>query len=176
MANALLGLRVWMALITLANLGIAIAFYAWLVPYSNSSKTEPDELYDFDWTDAAVLVASTVLFFAYLYSIWGKNRLSKSARASLMLLPALFLLGIRLRQIHLLIETYKMMNARRRERMPDWAFEEAKPFSCGYSIDSGCNIFQASLFIPVIIGFFTIIEVFVTLFRGPLHPANKVDF
>ncbi|KAF9900414.1 hypothetical protein EC991_007348 [Linnemannia zychae] len=175
MANALIGLRVWMALITLANLCIAVAFYAWLVPLSNSSRTDSDIRYNLTWTDVAVLIASPVLFFAYLYSIWGKARLSKSVRAPLMLLPALFLLGIRLRQIHLQVGLYKMINAERQSMMPDWAFEEVQPFVCMGKVDSTCGILQASIFIPVIVGIFTVIEVFVTLFRGPSNPAIKVD-
>ncbi|KAF9124672.1 hypothetical protein BGW39_007981 [Mortierella sp. 14UC] len=176
MANAIFGLRVWMALITSVNLCIVIATYAWLVPYSKSNIMDPDDGFNYNWTDIAILTASSVLFLAYLYSIWGKPRLHKFARAPLMLLPALFLLGVQLHQIQLQVKFVNMLNERNQSRMDGWEIPPMKPFSCGDMIDAPCGILQSWTFIPVIVGFFAVIEVFVTLLRGPLQPANQVDF
>ncbi|KAG0281193.1 hypothetical protein BGZ95_006019 [Linnemannia exigua] len=171
MANALFGLRVWMAFITLVNLSIIITFYAWLVPYFNKNKSEMSDHYEYSWDDYAFIITSPILFLAYLYSIWGQPRLHKYLRAFLMLLPALFLMGPMLRQIHLQIENAKKFNQYTPSEM------EFEPFRCyGDTIDPACFVFRAYTFIPVIVGFFVLIEVFVTLLRGPLHPTKKVDF
>jgi hypothetical protein len=178
MASALFGLRVWMALITLVNLCIVISFYAWLVPFWNNRNQELELLspFEYTWQDFALLIASPILFLAYLYSIWGKPRLHKFLRATLMLLPALFMLGINLRAIQMQVKAVNMLNENRRARGPDWDIPPLRPFDCGDTLEAACGIVQAYIFIPVIVGFFVIIEVFVTLFRGPLYPTKKIDF
>ncbi|KAF9125523.1 hypothetical protein BGW39_007323 [Mortierella sp. 14UC] len=169
MTPAVFRLRVWMAFITLVNFCIGIAFYAWLVARSNKYNTKAGEdVYKYKWTDVAMLIASLALFLAYLCSIWSKPRLHKFVRAALMLLPALFLLGVQLRQIQLRIELINTIN----KRLPS-QYGSLKPFSCDGSTDASCGILQSWTFIPVIVGFFVVIEVFVTLFSGVTHTSKS---
>ncbi|KAF9121640.1 hypothetical protein BG015_005772, partial [Linnemannia schmuckeri] len=99
---------------------------------------------------------------------------SKYARAVLMLLPALFMISVQLRQIAAMIKFAKMINARRPEQLSSY-----DPFSCANSdgsVDATCSLLQCHLFVPVIVGFFAIIEVAVTLVRGPLHSNKAAHF
>ncbi|KAF9134765.1 hypothetical protein BGX30_011782 [Mortierella sp. GBA39] len=154
---------------------IVIALHAHLIPLinkhaDNSSGYDPIQRYEYYWGDYAIIIASVVLFPAYLYSIWGKKPLvsNKYARASLMLLPALFLIGVQLRQVDLALKFAKFIKERRGL--------EFEPFSCASSnghVDADCALSQSYIFVPIVTGFFTIIEVAVTLFRGPLHPAKE---
>ncbi|KAG9070435.1 hypothetical protein KI688_007971 [Linnemannia hyalina] len=192
MAPAIFGLRLWMAFVTLVNLSITIARYAYQIPLinkyadnaANAAKAakaadedyndySPDLRYEYYWGDYAIIIASVVLFPAYLYSIWGKKPLvsNKYIRASLMLLPALFLISVQLRQIDVALMFFKFVVERSgRDR---WI----KPFSCANSdgsVDAECTLMQSHIFVPIVTGFFAIIEVAVTFFRGPLHPAKEV--
>ncbi|KAG0270426.1 hypothetical protein BGZ96_006307, partial [Linnemannia gamsii] len=102
MAPAIFFLRVWMAFTVLVNLVVVITFHAWAIPMFNdrTRKFMEDYYYEYTWDDYAVIISSVVLLPAYLYSIWGKKSLvtNKYIRAVLMLLPALFLIGVQLRQ------------------------------------------------------------------------------
>ncbi|KAK3848493.1 MAG: hypothetical protein J3R72DRAFT_429145 [Linnemannia gamsii] len=171
MANLLFGLRVWMAFITLVNLSIVITFHAWLIPYTNSRRDDEMIPYQHSLHNYVTSIASPILFLAYLYSIWGQPRLHKFLRAPLMLLPALFMIAAMLQYIHRMVQFAEMVNE---QRPPE---HKVVPFICyGESITAICAISQSYTFIPIIVGFFVIIEVFVTLLRGPLYPSKKVDF
>ncbi|KAG0049972.1 hypothetical protein BGZ89_004015 [Linnemannia elongata] len=174
MTPAIFGLRLVMVFVALVNFSITIAFYAYLIPLINKVPDGFDsgqEAYEFYWGDYTIIIASVVLLIAYLYSIWGKKAhiSNKYARAVLMLLPALFLIGVQLRQVDLTIKFAKMVN----ESRPSSALQ-IEPFSCANSdgsVDAKCSLVMSHIFVPVVTGFLTIIEVAVTLFRGPLHPA-----
>ncbi|KAF8928646.1 hypothetical protein BGZ47_001492, partial [Haplosporangium gracile] len=160
MAPAIVFLRSWMAFVALVNLSIIIAFYGWLIPTVNKAAEETEDAYryEFYWGDYALIISSVLLLPAYLYSIWGKKSLvsNKYTRAVLMLLPALFLIGVQLRQIDLTIKFIKMSNARKPELFRN------EPFSCANSdgsIAATCGLVQSQLFVPVIVGFFALIEV-----------------
>ncbi|KAF9279701.1 hypothetical protein BGZ88_012600 [Linnemannia elongata] len=175
MAPAIFGLRLWMAFVTLVNFSITLTFYAYLVPLMNKGVDdfEGSEGFEFYWGDYAIIIASVFLFPAYLYSIWGKKLLisNKYARAALMLLPALFLIGVQLRQVDLTIKFAKMVN----ESRPSSALQ-IDPFSCKDSegdVVSSCAVAVSHIFVPVVTGFFVMIEVAVTLFRGPLHSSKE---
>ncbi|KAK3839527.1 MAG: hypothetical protein JOS17DRAFT_190089, partial [Linnemannia elongata] len=175
MAPAIFGLRLWMAFVTLVNLSLLIAYYGYLVPSINkhAEQTDYNFPYQFYWGDYAIIIASVILFPAYLYSILGKKPLvsNKYGRAALMLLPALFLLGLQIHQIDVTIKMVKWINERRSQQ-----FGEMEPFSCADSdgiVDPDCALSQSHTFVPVVTGFFVIIEVAVTLFRGPLHSPKE---
>ncbi|KAF9546131.1 hypothetical protein EC957_010117 [Mortierella hygrophila] len=185
MAPAIFGLRLWMAFVTLFNLSIIIAWCAYLIPLNNkyadiAAKADHDTYNDFNpiqryeyyWGDYAIIIASVVLFPAYLYSIWGKKPLvsNKYTRAFLMLLPALFLIGVQLRQVDVTLMFIKFVVDRPRK-------SGFNPFSCANSdgsVNADCALIQSHIFVPIVTGFFTIIEVAVTLFRGPLHSAKEI--
>ncbi|KAK3839529.1 MAG: hypothetical protein JOS17DRAFT_729374 [Linnemannia elongata] len=188
MAPAIYGLRIWMALVTLANLIIVITFHAWYIPKMNKVMTERyremyeqgvtqtdlsiDSEYEYAWDDYAVIISSVILLPAYLYSIWGKRSFvsNKYARAVLMLLPALFLIGVQLRQVDVIIRSYNRLF----EGFPPEL--RSSPFSCsypGHGFNATCGFGQSYMFVPVVVGFFVIIEVVVTLFRGPLHSPKE---
>ncbi len=167
-----------MALVTLVNLSVTIAYYGYLIPLSNKyidnndNYSSFDQRYEYYWGDYAIITASVVLFPAYLYSIWGKKPLAsnKYARAVLMLLPALFLIGVQLRFIDLMIKLVNSMN----EKHP--GHQATNPFSCANSdgsVSTPCSLLQCHIFVPVVVGFFVIVEVAVTLFRGPLHSSKE---
>ncbi|KAF9099836.1 hypothetical protein BGX23_011436 [Mortierella sp. AD031] len=172
MAPAIFGLRVWLAFISLVNLSIVIAFHAWFIPFLNELNKRKDFLelspYEYDWVDYTVIITSVLLLLSYLYSIWGKPRVHKFVRAFLMLLCACLLLGVQLRQVDLAIRLVKRHSI------------EYNPFSCSGADDStiaaACGLQQGYTFIPIVTGFFAIIEVFVTLFRGPLHPPKAAYY
>jgi hypothetical protein len=173
-----------MAIIVLVNFVIVIIQHAWVIRMNNEYyRSIPDRneyfessLYEYTWADYAVIISSVVLLPAYLYSIWGKKSLvsNKYARAVLMLLPALFLIGVQLRQVDLIIQSAKFINEYRPEQLGKY-----NPFSCADSftpVNGKCGVTMSYIFIPAIVGFFVIIEVAVTLFRGPLHPAKAATF
>ncbi|OAQ29446.1 hypothetical protein K457DRAFT_32318 [Linnemannia elongata AG-77] len=186
MAPAIYGLRLWMAFVTMVNLIFIIVYHAWYIPMASEIKakrsremydlgiTETDEgfHYEYTWDDYAIIVPSVILLPAYIYSIWGKRSLvpNKYARAVLMLLPALFMIGVQLRQVDLILQAFHKV------------FKDApaeyvvSPFSCvpaGNSFLAACIVGQSYQFVPVVVGFFVIIEVAVTLFRGPLHSPKE---
>ncbi|KAF9323887.1 hypothetical protein BGZ91_003283 [Linnemannia elongata] len=186
MAPAIYGLRLWMAFVTMVNLIFVIVYHAWYIPMTNEIKakrsremydlgfTETDEgfQYEYTWDDYAIIVPSVILLPAYIYSIWGKRSLvpNKYSRAVLMLLLALFMIGVQLRQVDLILKAFHKV------------FKDApteyvvSPFSCvpaGNSFLAVCIVGQIYQFAPVVVGFFVIIEVAVTLFRGPLHSHKE---
>ncbi|KAF9118246.1 hypothetical protein BG015_006699, partial [Linnemannia schmuckeri] len=92
------------------------------------------------------------------------------ARAVLMLLPTLFLIGVQFRQIDRSVELANRINADQTEGFPRY-----NPFSCAGingDMSAHCRVSESYTFIPIIVGFFAIIEVAVTLVRGPLHSAK----
>ncbi|KAG0274748.1 hypothetical protein BGZ96_004112 [Linnemannia gamsii] len=175
MTPAILVLRLWLVFICLANLVIVSTFYGWYVGVMINEQQEylGESRYVYQWRDYGMIIPSVLLFIAYVYSIWGKKPLisNKYARAVLMLIPGLVLLGISLRQIQFQITAAKFLNENRELR----EVQDFDPFSCAGWADSTkfCIIMQLYFFVPIITGFFVIIEVFVTLFRGPLHPAKS---
>ncbi|KAF9099837.1 hypothetical protein BGX23_011437 [Mortierella sp. AD031] len=170
MAPAIFGLRVWLAFVALVNLSIVIAFHAWFTPHLNKTRRELDDsgpfLYKYDWVDYTVINTSVLLFLSYLYSICGKPRIHKYARAFLMLLSACLLLGVQLRQVDLIMITIRAFAPR------DY---DHNPFSCSGTVDSTCALYQSYTFFPIVTGFFSVIEVPVTLFRGPLHSPEAAS-
>ncbi|KAK3839528.1 MAG: hypothetical protein JOS17DRAFT_190091, partial [Linnemannia elongata] len=172
MAPAIFSLRFWMAFVTLVNLSIVIAYHGYLIRLINMNA-EGEGRYEYYWGNYAVIIASVILFPAYLYSILGKKPLvsNKYIRAVLMLLPALFLIGVQLHQVDVRIKRVKEFNEFLGEE-----FSKIEPFSCASSDgseDPNCVLVQSYTFIPVVTGFFVIIEVAVTLFRGPLHSPKE---
>ncbi|KAG0288246.1 hypothetical protein BGZ96_007950 [Linnemannia gamsii] len=171
MAPVIYFLRVWMAFLALVNFGIVIAFYIWVTNREDKHISEiglsPIYPYKYTWEDYAVIISTVVLLHAYLYSIWGKKSLvsNKYARAVLMLLPALFLIGVQFSLVDSLIQL----------KRPELR-GQINPFSCWRiegGIDAGCGIWHSSTLFPIIFGFFVIIEVAVTFFRGPLHSPKE---
>ncbi|KAH7058088.1 hypothetical protein BKA57DRAFT_433167 [Linnemannia elongata] len=175
MAPAIFGLRLWVAFVALVNFIIIITFHAYVIPSINKGADEGEfsQHYEYYWGDYAIAIASVVLLPAYIYSIWGKKSLvsNKYARAVLMLLPALFLIGVQIHQIDDTIKFIKMRN----ESRPGHQYK-TEPFSCAirdgdlYTI---CIFARSETFVPIVAGFFVIIEVAVTLFRGPLHSPKE---
>ncbi|KAF9927238.1 hypothetical protein FBU30_003421 [Linnemannia zychae] len=172
MSTAILWLRIWMVIVTLINLGVMITFYTWVISKFNEVSKDVDmEKYEYDWTDYTLLIASPILVLAYFYSIFGKRQLfnNRFIRAALMAIPALFLIGLQLRLIVNIIDTTRYLS----QRKPDWA-DKHNAFTCAGSEDAACAIGQAFFFVPVIVGFFTLIEVLVTLIRGPLRSSKDI--
>ncbi|KAG0284987.1 hypothetical protein BGZ96_010709 [Linnemannia gamsii] len=174
MAPAIFGLRLWLTFVCLVNLVTIGTFYGWYVGLVNEQQSSIGHpRYVYEWDNYGMIISSVLIFIAYLYSIWGKKTLTsnKYARAVLMLIPGLILLGISLHQVRLQIKKAKFVND---HRVTDEG--NFNPFSCaGYGGDltEMCVVIQCYIFVPIITGFFVIIEVFVTLFRGPLHPAKN---
>ncbi|KAK3839526.1 MAG: hypothetical protein JOS17DRAFT_729372 [Linnemannia elongata] len=171
MAPAIFGLRFWMAFVTLVNLGIVIAYYSYLTHLINTDP-EGDARYEYLWGDYAVIIASVILFPAYLYSIFVKRSLvsNKYARAALMHFPALFMIGVQLREVDLVMQSYNRLH----EGVP--SEYRLSPFSCsnhGGRVEPSCALVMSYIFVPVVTGFFVIIEVAFTLFRGPLHSPKE---
>ncbi|KAF9145516.1 hypothetical protein BG015_011875 [Linnemannia schmuckeri] len=166
MVPAIYSLRFWMVLVTLANLSIVITYHAWSVPEMDKIMAKRIREINEDFNQNLP---------ATQYH-WGKKSLvsNKHARAVLMLLPALFLIGVQLCYIDLEIRYAKWFNADLTEESPRY-----NPFSCA-GINGGvsalCAVLQSYTFIPIIVGFFVIIEVTVTLVPGPLHPAKAAYF
>lgn len=177
MAPAIFFLRLWMTFLALVNLGIVIAFYAWVTNREKKLISQigltPIYPYKYTWEDFAVIISSVVLLPAYLYSVWGKKSLvsNKYARAVLMLLPALFLIGVQFSLVNTLFQLVELTT----QETPE-LHGQINPFSCWRSeggIDAGCGIWHSSTLFAIIFGIFVIIEVAVTLFRGPFHSTKE---
>ncbi|KAF9900418.1 hypothetical protein EC991_007352 [Linnemannia zychae] len=95
--------------------------------------------------------------------MFGRPRLQKIARAVLMSLPAILLLVVGILQIKDAIGGSNLV----KQALPQDS--GSNPFSCVGAADVTCVIFQGYIFIPVIVGVFVLVEVLVTLLRGPLH-------
>ncbi|KAG0287542.1 hypothetical protein BGZ97_007065 [Linnemannia gamsii] len=175
MTLAIVGLRIWLAFVCLANLATVGTFYGWyvgtLINQQQESLGRPRYVYE--WVDYGMIISSSLLFISYVYSIWGKRPLAsnKYARAVLMLIPGLVLLGISLRQIHLQITKAKAIND---NRQSESEMGNLNPFSCaGWGESTGfCIVIQCYFFVPIITGFFVIFEVLVTLLKGPIHSVK----
>ncbi|KAH7058064.1 hypothetical protein BKA57DRAFT_531355 [Linnemannia elongata] len=167
LTSALFGLLVWVAFLALINLIIVSVYYGYVMPKNNKglSELDSDAFIDFYWHDYMLILVSVLLLFAYVYSIWGKSlsTVHKYIRASLLSLPALFLLSLQLRAID-----PKIRHAKFIDRTTDAGFLD--PFVC---TGADCHIFQSYMFFPVITGFFALVEVLVTLVRGPDLSAAK---
>lgn len=179
MARAIFGLRIWLAFICLVNLVIVSTYYGWVIGTMSSARQDRlgKPRYSYNWADYGIIAFSTILFISYIYSLVGKKHLfhHRFVRAFLMLFPALFLLGIMFRSIHVQIESARMTDE---NLTGDYFMVRIDPFSCdGLKGDSLsiCAIMQSYIFLPIVIGVFVIIEVVVTLFRGPLHHP-KADY
>ncbi|KAG0278303.1 hypothetical protein BGZ96_002450 [Linnemannia gamsii] len=179
MARAIFGLRIWLAFVCLINLAIVSTYYGWVI--GTKSNTRQDSIgaprYSYNWTDYGVIAFSVILFLSYVYSILVKRHLfhHRFVRAFLMLFPALFLLGIMFYSIHVQLKGAQFANETLRE---DYFMLRVDPFSCngtkGESM-SICAVMQSYIFVPIVTGVFVIIEVLVTLLRGPLHHP-KADY
>ncbi|KAK3839502.1 MAG: hypothetical protein JOS17DRAFT_770588 [Linnemannia elongata] len=157
MPRAILVLRIWLAFVCFFNLAIVSTYYG-LIGGLNG-------------LDYGILIPSILLFLSYLYSIWGEPLASsKYIRAFLMLIPALVLIGCSSYLIHLQIIGAEFYN----EYMGESQGSTYNPFTCDYfGGGSGigyCFLAQSYNFAPIITDVFVIIEVLVTLLRGPLHP------
>ncbi|KAK5827763.1 hypothetical protein F5H01DRAFT_317097 [Linnemannia elongata] len=167
LTSALFGLRVWVALLALINLIIVSVYYGYVMPKNNKglSELDSDAIIEFYWRDYMLILVSVLLLFAYVYSIWGKSlsTVHQYIRASLLSLLALFLLSLQLRAIDAKIRHAKFI-----DRTTDAGFLD--PFAC---TGADRHIFQSYMFFPEITGFFALVEVLVTLVRGPDLSAAK---
>ncbi|KAF9538406.1 hypothetical protein EC957_006781 [Mortierella hygrophila] len=177
MAPAVFKLRILLALACFANLAVVGAYYGWVI--ANTTNTRQaifgKKPYVYNWADYGIIGCSAILFFAYIYSIWVKKAMfcfgNRIVRAVLMLIPGGFLLGIMVRAVHHLIESLKLSSDKSSN---DNFTVRIDPFTCiGFgNTDGPCTVLKCYVSFPIVVGFFVIIEVLVTLLRGPLHPTK----
>ncbi|KAG0301008.1 hypothetical protein BGZ97_002980 [Linnemannia gamsii] len=175
---AIYKLRLWLALVCFANLVVVSVYYGWVIRNRNNEPKGffSKKLYVYNWADYGIIASSVILFLAYIYSLFVKKPLIRNrfVRAILMLLPGVFLLGVMLRSIRLLIDSFKLTS----DSSPDNFAVKIDPFTCiGFNKPEGpCTVMKSYVIVPMITGFFVIIEVLVTLIRGPLHPPKAGYF
>ncbi|KAF9538403.1 hypothetical protein EC957_006778 [Mortierella hygrophila] len=163
MSRAILVLRIWLAFACFFNLAVVSTYYGMTGILGSKG------------TDYGILVSSILLFLSYLYSIWGKTSFvgNKYIHAFLMLIPAMVLIGCSSYLVHLQITMADFYN----KYMQGNQAISYNPFTCDYYGYEGsgfglCFLMQSYNFAPIITGIFVIIEVLVTLLRGPLHPSK----
>ncbi|KAF9288589.1 hypothetical protein BGZ88_008115 [Linnemannia elongata] len=176
MAPAIFKLRILLAIVCFANLAVVGTYYGWVVANTTNTKQAlfGKKPYIYNWADYGIIGCSVILFFAYIYSIWVKRPLfcfrNRFVRAVLMLIPGGFLLGIMVRAIRHLIESLKLSS----DKSDDNFEVRIDPFTCiGFGETKGpCTVLKCYVAFPIVVGFFVVLEVFVTLLRGPLHPTK----
>ncbi|KAK3848485.1 MAG: hypothetical protein J3R72DRAFT_429128 [Linnemannia gamsii] len=169
MVNPLFALRIWLAFICAINFAITASFYAWLLPRTNR-YLEPlnGDNVEYFWGDYFTIIASISLLLSYLFSVFGKSFsfISPRIRAALMTTPALFIFG---NQIRYMLVKIKHADALNRDSQ---GATHVDYFSC-FGIDGPeCPVMQGYTFFPIVVSLFVLIEVIVTLVRGPLLPLS----
>ncbi|KAF9134762.1 hypothetical protein BGX30_011779 [Mortierella sp. GBA39] len=174
-STGLRALRIWMIVLTFTNLVFITIHYAEEKYWSNFrnyriynyiSKGPTLKNYKFFlWQDWTLIVSSSILFLAYIYAYKViTTRLHKSLRALLLLIPTVLVLFVGIQYIHLVLGLdYPMTDG------------PPTPFDCAYL--SGlermyCGVVEFSYFFSIITGFFTILEIYATIRKGPMLPKG----
>ncbi|KAF8927205.1 hypothetical protein BGZ47_002268 [Haplosporangium gracile] len=176
-APAILKLRILLAIVCFANLAIVGTYYGWVV--ANTTNTRQSifgkKPYIYNWADYGIIGCSIILFVSYIYSLWVKRPLfcfrNRFIRAVLMLIPGVFLLGIMVRAVKHLISSLKLSSD---DSSNDNFAVRIDPFTCiSFGETKGpCTVLKCYVSLPMVTGFIVIVEVLVTLIRGPLHPTK----
>ncbi|KAH7058090.1 hypothetical protein BKA57DRAFT_499969 [Linnemannia elongata] len=154
------GMRIWLILLSFANIGIITGCYAYLTYFHNSSSyKEPDWMTVKDWT---IIVFSAILFTSYIYSFRGKRVQEKHMRVFWMLIPCLTLMGIGFDAINQELASFKGSTT-----------PISVAFLCGHS-DPECTLPWIIYFSCAITGLFSLIEIGMAYVWGPLQPKNSL--
>ncbi|KAF9149374.1 hypothetical protein BG015_008827 [Linnemannia schmuckeri] len=171
MSPLLYGLRLWLVLFTFVNFTFIMAFYAWdrvLVDKMNADVPDGEKMpIVYVWDDYAVITSSVVLFVSNAYSVFGKKPLvqNRFPRAFLMLIPKLFLLGYQLHVMHGLVRASN-----------EYGMNQ---FSCSFWSEELVTVYGMRLayfFLLLFTGFFTVVEMFVPLIKGPAYPPKDAHY
>ncbi|KAK3839534.1 MAG: hypothetical protein JOS17DRAFT_770616 [Linnemannia elongata] len=174
-STGLRALRIWVIILTFTNLVFIAIHYAEVKYWSNSrnyriynyigtgTTLKSDKL--FLWQDWTLIVSSSVLFLAYIYAYKVlATRLHKYFRALLMVVPTALVLFVGIQYIHLVLRL-------------DYPMPEGPPtpFDCAYL--SGlermyCGVVEFSYFFAIITGLFALLEIYVTIRKGPMLPKG----
>ncbi|KAG0054193.1 hypothetical protein BGZ89_002705 [Linnemannia elongata] len=167
MALPVRSLRLWLLFVTFVNLAFVTVDYPWSYAlargFNNALPDDKKKPLTYSWKMFAIIISSVFLFFAYLYAVLGKKPLvHRFVRAALMLVPALFLLGIMFPWVDASVQVGKMMGK--------------SMFTCWYWPDdliNWCRVDVVHHFIAIITGIFVAIEVFITLLSTAVIPDKE---
>ncbi|KAG0286556.1 hypothetical protein BGZ97_007384 [Linnemannia gamsii] len=138
-------MRIWLIVLSFANLATVIGCYAYLA-HLFSSHSEEGWMTVRDWT---TIIFSLILFVSYVYSFRGKRVLEKHMRVFWMLIPCLTLMGIGFDYISV-----------------------SRTFECSGGPDCIQNTILP--FAPAVTGLFSLIEIGMAYAWGPLQPKNRL--
>ncbi|KAF9099829.1 hypothetical protein BGX23_011429 [Mortierella sp. AD031] len=153
-AIALRRMRIWLLFLTLVTVIIVTAQYAYAYDSrKNSYYLPPLALV---WQDWGEIIAVVILFLSYIYAFKGPHKLHKYLRALLMLIPAVLILYINL---DFLAKYLRNTSTRTGLR-----------FQCN---EPDCYLTWTLVFLSIVLGFFVLIEVGMTLAWGPMVKPHQ---
>ncbi|KAF8928645.1 hypothetical protein BGZ47_001491 [Haplosporangium gracile] len=139
------GMRVWLILLSFANLATITGCYVYY------NRGEDDWMTVNDWT---IIIFSAILFVSYVYSFYGKRVQEKYMRVFWMLIPCLTLMGIGFNAI-----------------IPHVAHASSSSFECD---TLRCVFTWIIYFVSAITGLFSLVEIGMAYAWGPLQPKNSL--
>ncbi|KAF9145519.1 hypothetical protein BG015_011878, partial [Linnemannia schmuckeri] len=148
------GMRIWLILLSFANLATITGCYAYLTRYY---RGEEGWMTVKDW---AIIIFSAILFVSYVYSFRGKRVQEKHMRVFWMLIPCLTLMGIGFSAINLEVD-----------RVSNGLTSRRDAFQCNYV---ECLLHWIICFMSAITGLFSLIEIGMAYAWGPLQPKNSL--
>lgn len=161
------GLRFWLLFVTFVNLVFVSVDYPWshalAREYNNTLPDDKKKSINYNWKVYAIIVSSVFLFFAYLYAVFGKKPLvHRFVCAALMLVPALFLLGIMFPWVDSSVQAGKIMG---KSMLTCWYWPD--------DMINWCRVDVAHHLVAIITGIFVAIEVFITLLSTAVIPGKE---
>lgn len=155
------------------NLVMMIADYSYLAalvakandPYDSMTPGDTHTLRLF-WTDYVLIIVSIFIFIGYAYSLWGKRHINRFARGFSVLLLAVLLITVAAKFIDEQIKFASIFIASGSSLI-------YKPFTCVGVETTSCNLILANIFIALITGLFSTIEVVWTFSFKPLEAKQE---
>ncbi|KAF9125531.1 hypothetical protein BGW39_007331 [Mortierella sp. 14UC] len=151
--------RLWVMFLATVNLIIMVTDYSFLAslvakvndPYSDQTPGDTHTLRLF-WTDHVLIVTTVLLFFAYVYSLRGKRHIHRIVRGLYILALAVLLIVVAAKYIDEQIKFANIFIAAGSSLV-------YKPFTCVGAETTSCNLILANIFIALLTGVFSFVEV-----------------
>ncbi|KAG0281203.1 hypothetical protein BGZ95_006029 [Linnemannia exigua] len=165
--------RLWVMFLATLNLIIMIADYSLLAslvanandPYGDDTPGDSHTLHLF-WTDYVLIVATVLTFFAYVYSLRGKRHAHRIVRGLYVLTLAVLLIVVTSKYIDDQIKFANIFIAAGSSLV-------YKPFTCVGAETTSCNLILANIFIALLTGVFSSVEVVWTFSFKPIEAKQE---
>ncbi|KAF9900788.1 hypothetical protein EC991_006891 [Linnemannia zychae] len=165
----------WVMFLATVNLIMMIVDYSFLAslvaksndPYGDLTPGDTHTLRLF-WNDYVLIIATVLLFFAYAYTLRGKRHIHRIVRGLYVFTLSVLLIVVAAIYID---EQIRFANV----FIAPGSYLVYKPFSCVGAETTSCNLILTNIFIALLTGMFSIVEMLWTFSIKPAEAKQELD-